>query len=299
MSRYRRALLAAAVLLLSAAPASAQAFRLPRIPLPPGGGGGIHFFHIPHFLFRGVIESQVGQVVLIVLGILLLTLIGWAVGCAIGGRRGDPSASGSHHSFTQPFAFGVPKSATTPDRDAVPCADVLLDPLATAPKTLETRRLMESLSSRDRHIDPAFLDQRFRATFHLVQQGWEERICECFDDLLTPHLFAKFRQLIDGMRQNHRVNRLEGLQVENLEFLHLNCPEDQDAQEVSALITFCVTSYYLDERTGARCDGETYPRRFQECWTFRRNQDCWKLEEVERSPQCSRLDKPNKVAGLT
>jgi predicted lipid-binding transport protein (Tim44 family) len=298
MAWYRRALLTISLLLMSATPASAQAFRLSRVPLPPGGGGGIHFFYIPHFLFRGVIESEVGQVVLIVLGILLLALIGWAVGCAIGERRGDPSSSGTHHSFTQPFDFQVPKSHATPDRESVPNADVLLDPSATAPKTLETRILMESLSSHDRHIDPAFLDQRFRGTFHLVQQGWEDRTCEYFDDLLTPRLFARFRQLIDGMRQNHQVNRLEGLRIENLEFLHLNYPEDQDAQEVSALITFCVTSYYLDERTGARCDGETSPRRFQECWTFRRNQDCWKLQEVEQSPQCSRLDKPNKVAGI-
>jgi hypothetical protein len=101
------------------------------------------------------------------------------------------------------------------------------------------------------------------------------------------------------VRQNHEINRIEDLRIERLEFVHLHCPRCEENQEVTALITFRASVYFVDDRTGAYTRGSRLPSCFQEFWTFGRQGDTWLLQTIEQSHESDRLERPNFVADLT
>jgi hypothetical protein len=101
------------------------------------------------------------------------------------------------------------------------------------------------------------------------------------------------------MCDHHEINRIEDLHIERLEFVHLHCPQSAETHEVTALITFRASVYFVDDRTQAYSRGLRSPTWFQEFWTFRRQGTGWRLQEIEQSHQSDRLERPNVVAELT
>jgi predicted lipid-binding transport protein (Tim44 family) len=292
-------LLTLAVALVSASSARAQAGRyvpLPRI-LPPGGGGGGFFPHVP---FHVPVRAGQGQdgggqgdgdyVVLAILAALLLVLLGWYVGRAVG-RRLRPAAE-------------MPKSPRPPgptawQTTAPPMQDLILQPHEVAAKAEQTRRLLLFLACRDHALDPGELHRRITTTFVLVQKAWEARDYGPVRHLLLPNILAKHETLLKSMRSNHEINRIEGLRVERLELVHLHCPGCVDDQEVTALITFRASVYFVHDRTGAHTRGLRSPSWFQELWTFRRRENGWLLQGIEQSHESDRPERPNFAADLT
>jgi hypothetical protein len=286
--------------LLGASAVQAQAGRfipLPRIPVAPRApiprvpppGGGIH----PHFPIhaggkhddRGDGDKTAGWVILAILGTLALSPVGWFFGRAIG-RRLRP---------------GIKKGRPTPPQGTTvpPIQDLVLQPDEVAAKAEQTRRLMEFLAYEDSALDPNDLHSWIATTFTRVQKAWEARDYSPVRDLLLPGLLAKHERLLSEMRACHEINRIEDLRIERLELVHLHCPESVTAQEVIALITFQATVYFVDDRTGAYTRGLRRPSWFQEFWIFRRQEEGWRLQEIERSHESDRLERPNFVADLT
>ena len=167
-----------------------------------------------------------------------------------------------------------------------------------APRAESTRRLLEELARREALFEPKALYRWVYESFLFVQRCWQKGDYEPLGDLLLPAIRAEHEQQLRAMRTEHERNLLEGLRVERLEFVHLDCLADANAQQVTALITFTAASYYVDDRTGRHRRGSTTPARFQEFWLFQRRDDGWHLSQIERSHQSARLTAPNRVEGL-
>jgi hypothetical protein len=158
---------------------------------------------------------------------------------------------------------------------------------------------MEFLAYRDHLFDPSPLRDWVAGTFCLVQKCWQERNYDPLKGLLMPGILAKHQGLLRSMRRDHEINRIEGLRIERLEFVHLSCPYSTDQQEFAALITFKASVYFVDDRTNAHTRGPRESRRFQEFWAFRRQDNRWRLQAIEQSHESDRLEADNHVAELT
>jgi predicted lipid-binding transport protein (Tim44 family) len=287
-----KCLLALSVVLVSAPSAQAQAGRyipLPRFPTGGGGAGGHFIPHVPVHLLPG---GEVGfWVVVVILGVLFLAFLAWSAGGEDGPGFGPPA--GQSKWLSPPAATG-PRTTAPP-----PMQDLILQPHEVAAKAEQTRRLLQFLAHRDRAFEPDELLRFISPTFALVQKAWESRDYGPVRHLLLPNILAKHEALLKSMRGNHEINRIEGLGVERLELVHLHCPARADDQEVTALITFRASVYFVDDRTGAHTRGLRSPSWFQELWTFRRRGSGWLVQEIEQSHESDRHERPNLVADLT
>src|SRR5262249_42683445 len=111
-----------------------------------------------------------------------------------------------------------------PSTPELPAADLIRSPYEVATRAQQTTRLMEFLAYRDGLFDPSSLREWVAETFCLVQKCWQERNYDPAKGLLMPGILAKHQALLHSMRQGHEINRIEGLRIERLEFVHLDCP---------------------------------------------------------------------------
>lgn len=306
-------LLTLCVVSVSTPSAQAQAGRYIPLPRLPSGGGGRFIPHIPFHLGEG--HDDVFWIIVVILGALVLGSLGWHVGRAVGSGFGPPAEK--PESSWQPGPSVWQPTAPPPTRDRTlqphvvytsrtgerpgppPIQDLILQPHEVATKAEQTRRLMEFLAYRDDALDPGELHRCIATTFGLVQKAWEARDYGPVRHLLLPNILAKHESLLKSMRENHEINRIGGLHVERLELVHLHCPQCADDQEVTALITFRASVYFVDDRTGAYTRGPRSPSRFQELWVFRRRGEGWLLQDIERTHESHRHERPNLVADLT
>jgi predicted lipid-binding transport protein (Tim44 family) len=282
----------------------------------PGGGGGRFLPHVPvHFFGQ---NTDVGTVIFFVIVLALaagvLAWAGYQMGWALGGgaRRLKEQSGGQRVQFSAdlwqqlrgkgaPLDAGTTGPATGPGSAAYgpEHRDLILTPLEVAAKAAQTTRLMEFLAHSDPLLEPACLRALATATFCQVQQCWEARDYGPVRDLLGPRVLAEHEELLRQMRKGHEINRIEGLRVEAVDFVHLFCPEEPDGQKVTALITFEAAVYFVDDRDGSPTRGSHLPGLFQEFWVFHRQGERWLLDAIERTHASDLLQAANHVAGLS
>jgi hypothetical protein len=275
-------IVALGVVLMRASAAQAQAGRFIPIRLPPSPGGGGHFIpHLPiHF------GDSVMWYILGFAGVCALVYVGWMLGQALGSRL--------RHGPQEPRASWSPTATVW----NTPPPDLILQPFAVAARAEQTRLLLEFLAHQDPILDPCKLHEEFARIFFLVQKAWEARDYQSVRDLILPELLARHENLLGLMRTSHEINRIDDLGLERLEFVHLNCPKSLRLQEVTALITFRASVYFVHDRTGAFTRGQRSPGLFQEFWVFRRGEYGWQLLDIERSHASGRLRRSNYVGEL-
>ncbi len=278
---------------LAAGEARAQAGRFPirillpppvRPPVPPPvWQGGFVPVHVPaqpqsaHSQRGG--DATALAVVLIGFGVVVLLAVGWWKLT----HRGEQPA---------------PSSPAGPPPAAPPLEDLILSAEEVADKARDTRTLLERAAQHDPLLSPSHLEVFITATFLQVQECWQKRDYGPVQNLLEEGLLAEHEALLQCMRRENVLNRLDGLRVRRLEFVHACCPEDADRQEVTALLTFEARSYYVDDRSGDYRGGSHKVIPFQEFWTFRRHGDGWRLHLIERN-HSTQLDTPNYLVEQT
>jgi predicted lipid-binding transport protein (Tim44 family) len=218
-------------------------------------------------------------VAFIVFGVVVLIAVGWWKLA----HRGEQQA---------------PPRPASPTPAAPPLEDLILSAAEVADKARDTRALLERAAQHDPLLSPSHLEEFITATFLPVQECWQKRDYGPVQDLLEPDLLAEHEALLQALRRENVLNRLDGLHVRRLEFVHACSPEDADRQEVTALLTFEARSYYVDERSGYYRGGSHKVSPFQEFWTFRRHGDTWRLHLIERN-ESARLDTPNYAVEQT
>jgi hypothetical protein len=112
-------------------------------------------------------------------------------------------------------------------------------------------------------------------------------------------LFGQHTGLLQGMVRNHEINRIEDLNIEQVDLVNLRYTEKPDQREFTALITAMARDYYIDDRTEKFLRGDRQPARFQEFWTFHSLGNRWLLREIEQAGESDALKDENFVEMLT
>lgn len=166
-------------------------------------------------------------------------------------------------------------------------------------KAVKTEKLLDFISRQDQSMSAKELRTLSEATSRKLQDCWQKRDYAPMKGLIMENLFAQHSAQLQGMARNHEINKLDGLQVKQIDLVNVRYTEKPDLREFTALITASVRDYYIDDRTNMFLRGDAQPARFQEFWTFQRAGDHWVLREIEQSGESDILKDENFVEILT
>jgi predicted lipid-binding transport protein (Tim44 family) len=160
-------------------------------------------------------------------------------------------------------------------------------------KSEKTLKLLTFLSKQDKTVDPNTLKSMVHLTFLSLQDCWMKRKYAPMKKLLMPDLFRQHTAQIDGMIRNHEINRLDRLQILNIDFVNVRYTEKPNQREFTVLITASARDFYVDDRTRQYLRGDEEPQTFQEFWTFQLHEGTWLLREIEQSRESDYLEEEN------
>ena len=164
---------------------------------------------------------------------------------------------------------------------------------AVATKADKTRKLLEFIAKVDPNFKEEALQQRATETFVKLQECWQAREYGPMQTLMMPDLYAEHLAQLQSLRRNHEINRIDQLRVEQVDIVNVRYEEKENDREFTSLITTSAQDYYVDDRTNEFLRGDDAPARFQEFWTFQRQNGNWLLREIEQSRESDRLKEQN------
>ncbi len=166
-------------------------------------------------------------------------------------------------------------------------------------KAAKTEKLLNFISRQDLAMSPQELRSLTEAIFRKLQDCWQKRDYAPMKSLLMDDLFAQHTAQLQGLTHNHEINKLDNLQVKQVDIVNIRYPEKPDLREFTALITASARDYYIDDRTGGFLRGDSGSATFQEFWTFQFTGKNWLLREIEQSGESDILKDDNYVEMLT
>jgi predicted lipid-binding transport protein (Tim44 family) len=177
--------------------------------------------------------------------------------------------------------------------------DYLYSRKAIDRKARKTIKLLAFLSRQDPSVAAESLRSIADSTFRRLQECWQQREYGPMRALLMDDLFRLHSAQLQGLIRNHEINRIDSLQVEQIDLVNVRYTEKPDQREFTALVTASARDYYLDDRTSRFLRGDSSPARFQEFWTFQRSGDRWLLREIEQAGESDILRDENFAEMLT
>jgi predicted lipid-binding transport protein (Tim44 family) len=166
-------------------------------------------------------------------------------------------------------------------------------------KVIKTAKLLDFISRQDPAMSAKELRTLSEAAFRKLQECWQARDYAPMKPLLMEALFAQHTAQLQGLTRNHEINKLDGLQVKNVDIVNVRYTEKPDMREFTVLITASVRDCYIDDRTKEFLRGDKDPAQFQEFWTFQRQGEKWLLREIEQAGESDILKDENFVEMLT
>jgi predicted lipid-binding transport protein (Tim44 family) len=160
-------------------------------------------------------------------------------------------------------------------------------------KAGKTRKLLEFLARVDQTMAPDKLEAQAKSTFLELQKCWQARQYDPMKPLLMPDLYAEHCSQLSGLIANHEIDMISNLNVEQVDIVNVRYPQKENDREFTALITATARDYYVDDRTQEFLRGDQEPARFQEFWTFHRQDGAWRLREIEQSRESDALKEEN------
>lgn len=204
-----------------------------------GGGGFSPFgFHPAWFLFFPGGGAGFSFLVLILLGLLAFWLYSRFV------ARPATAAEGGYFD---------PGLRVMPPADPEPDASEGLAAIAAADPGFEPSR---------------FLD-RVGTAFMTLEQAWQDRSLESARPYMSEGLYLSWRSQINQLLAQHKVNRLDGLELRDHRVMEAAHGATHD--HISVRIDAIAADYEIDERTGEVIFGSKSPEPFREYWTFERS----------------------------
>ena len=166
-------------------------------------------------------------------------------------------------------------------------------------KSLKTEKLLNFISKQDASLLPQELRTLSEATFRKLQECWQKRDYAPMKTLLMDNLFVQHTAQLQGLIRNKEINKIDNLQVKQVDLVNVRYTEKPDQREFTVLITASARDYYIDDRTDKFLRGDERPAQFQEFWTFQRVGNQWLLREIEQSGESDILKDDNFVEMLT
>ncbi|MCY2931635.1 MAG: TIM44-like domain-containing protein [Planctomycetota bacterium] len=171
--------------------------------------------------------------------------------------------------------------------------DYVYPPSAVAGKAGKTLKLLEFIARTDTDFTPKTLADQAEGVFRKLQECWEAREYGPMQPLMMPDLYAAHLEQIEGLKRQHEIDHIAGLEVKRVDVVNVRYTHAKDQREFTALITASARDYYTDDRTGAFLRGDSRPATFQEFWTFQRQGQGWLLREIEQSRESDALKEEN------
>ena len=166
-------------------------------------------------------------------------------------------------------------------------------------KAAKTEKILNFISRQDSSMSPKDLRTLSETTFRKLQDCWQKRDYAPMKGLLMDALFAQQTAQLQGLARNHEINKLDSLQVKQIDIVNVRYTEKSDLREFTALITASARDYYIDDRTNTFLRGDNSAAQFQELWTFQRSGEHWLLREIEQAGESDILKDENFVEMLT
>ena len=216
-----------------------------------------------------------------------------------GGFGGGGSGGGSGDPTAFFFIFGIVvvivviSKLAQKKQEADEDLDFLYSRAEIDRKGVKTRKLLEFLSRVDQTMSPDKLEETALSTFTKLQQCWQVRNYDPMKLLMMPDLYANHCSQLSGMVANHEINMIEDLRVDHVDIVNVRYPEKENDREFTALFTAVARDYYVDDRTQEFLRGDEEPARFQEFWTFHRQNNAWLLREIDQTRESDALKEEN------
>jgi predicted lipid-binding transport protein (Tim44 family) len=171
--------------------------------------------------------------------------------------------------------------------------DFVYSQSAITQKTAKTSKLLEFIAKVDSTFTEEALQQQATETFVKLQECWQAREYGPMQVLLMPDLYTAHCAQLQGLRRNHEINMIDGLQVERVDIVNVRYTHEENGREFTALITAHAKDYYVDDRDSHFLRGDEASAQFQEFWTFQRQDGAWLLREVEQTRESDKLKEEN------
>lgn len=176
--------------------------------------------------------------------------------------------------------------------------DKILPLSALDAKSGSTRRVIADIARQDAEFACERMEAIAREAFLTLQAAWTTRQYGQMAPLVFPDLARDHERQLASMRRNQETNRIENITVERIEPVQVSYTNNPGQRSFTVVIQAKMSDYYVDDRTGKRIRGNSYPERFQEFWTFQWYQDSYRLREIEQVGDSTALLTPNRVEGL-
>jgi len=95
------------------------------------------------------------------------------------------------------------------------------------------------------------------------------------------------------MEAHHQINITADLKVEHIDIVNVRYTQKENEREFTALFTASARDYYINDKTRAFLRGDDEAARFQEFWTFHRQNGAWLLREIDQSRESDVLKEEN------
>ena len=177
--------------------------------------------------------------------------------------------------------------------------DFVYRPSVVEAKAAKTRKLLEFIAKVDAAFQEEALQQCATETFAKLQKCWQAREYGPMQPLLMPDLYAEHCAELQGLRRNHEINMIDHLRVEHVDVVNVRYTQRESDREFTALITASAKDYYVDDRDLHFLRGDEAAARFQEFWTFQRQNGAWLLREIEQSRESDKLKEENLFEQFT
>lgn len=150
-------------------------------------------------------------------------------------------------------------------------------------KSRESRKVLEEINKIDEFWDIDKIKKRIEETFFVVQKAWLTRDQNIAKEFVTKRLFDKHKAQTDLMIEQHRINKLENINLIKAEIVEVSDFVDNNKDFFYVFIKGSMIDYYIDDRTRDVVSGDcVHDQTFSEVWKFVREPLGWMLDEISQ-----------------
>jgi hypothetical protein len=154
-------------------------------------------------------------------------------------------------------------------------------------RVAEVARAAAIADAGDGYWHPHAMQQRIREAFYPIQLSWERRDITASRPFVSDALFERHALQLAGYEEQHRVNRIEDLNLGGIEIVRLHNVTDDGEDRFVARIECSARDWMEDTRTGAVVNGNRDAvTHFVQFWSFSRHPEHgWVLDEIQQGTE--------------
>ncbi len=135
-------------------------------------------------------------------------------------------------------------------------------------------------------VDPLWQEKRMKgdasAIFLKMQECWSKRDYTEMQGLMQPPLYSQHVAQLEAMKARHEINRMDGIKLLDLQLILVSNMHDRQKDSFTAWVRATAKDTIIDDRTGEQIRGDSGAGVFEEFWSFRRDGDAWKAEQIDQ-----------------